>query len=147
MRKLVALCCFALSSCLAVATAMAIEVVGLKDFKELHGRYAPGGDCQRQPQILVDAGGMTFEVGGTKERVTKLEYAASYGGNFYEGISQWFFPFGPEGDWPVIMTFNAGEKPGDLSIEGHGEGWQGGPPLTPRNKALVEGSVYRECGG
>jgi len=147
MRNPVALFSFALSACLAAGTATAIETEGLEHFKDLYGRYAPAGDCKRQPQILVDAGGMTFEVGGAKERVTRMEYAASYGGNFYEGISQWFFPFGKEGDWPILMTFNAGEKKGELGIEGHGEGWPGGPPFTPHNKALVDGAPYRRCKG
>ncbi len=43
------------------------------------------------------------------------------------------------------MTFNAGEQPGALLIEPHDEGWAGGPPLNPMNKALVDGSPYARC--
>jgi len=125
--------------------AGAIETEGLKGFEALHGRYAPAGDCSRQPQVLVDAAGFTFEVDGAKEQATRIEYAASYGGNYYEGITQWFFPFKNANGWPVIMAFNAGEKPGALTIEPNDEGWKGGPPLSARYQALVKGSPYARC--
>lgn len=135
----------ALATIATISAANAVEIDGMKDFAPLFGRYAPAGNCQRQPQIVVDATGMIFEVAGKKERVVHLEYAASYGGNFYEGVSQWFFPFGRDGNYPVLMTFNADEKAGVLTIAPQDEGWQGGPPLGPRNKALVDGSPYRRC--
>ena len=116
----------------------AVEITGMKDFPNLHGRYAPGGDCRRQPRIAI-------ETEGGSDRVARLEYAASYGGNFYEGDSQWFFPFGREGAYPVLMTFNADEKPGVLTVTPHDEGYAGGPPLSPRNRALVAGSPYLRC--
>ncbi|GAB2507824.1 hypothetical protein GCM10027084_23380 [Pseudoxanthomonas sangjuensis] len=134
-----------LATIAAISTANAVEIDDLKDFAPLFGRYAPAGNCQRQPQVVVDANGMTFEVAGKKDRVVRLEYAASYGGNFYQGISQWFFPFGSDGNYPILMTFNADETAGVLAITPHDEGWQGGPPLGPRNKALVDGSPYRRC--
>lgn len=135
----------ALLAICALPQAQAVEIDGMKDFVPLHGRYAPGGDCQRQPRIVVDAAGIAFEVAGKTDRVTHLEFAASYGGNFYEGSSQWFFPFGRDGNYPVLMTFNADEKAGVLTIEGHDEGWKGGPALTARNQALVSGSPYLRC--
>nr|WP_295375674.1 hypothetical protein [Pseudoxanthomonas sp.] len=123
----------------------AVEITGMSDFPTLLGRYAPGGDCHRQPRIVIDAAGMGFEVEGRNERVARLEYAASYGGNFYEGSSQWFFPFGRDGAYPVLMTFNADEKAGVLTVTPHDEGFAGGPPLSPRNRALVAGSPYLRC--
>lgn len=133
----------------ACSQALAVEINDMKDFSDLHGRYAPAGDCKRQPQIVVDAGGMTFEVAGTKARVTNPEFAASFFGGAsdnYEGISRVFFPFRNDQDsYPIIMMFNADEKKGILTIDGHEEGWKGGPPFTPRNKALVAGSPYARC--
>ena len=123
----------------------AIEVDGLRDFAALHGSYAPGGDCTKSPRIVVDATGFTFEVNGAKEQATRVEYAASFGGNAYQGITEWFMPFRSANGWPVIMAFNAGEKPGTLTIDPHDEGWQGGPPLSARNAALVKGSPYAKC--
>jgi hypothetical protein len=125
--------------------AGAIEVEGLKDFAALHGSYAPSGDCTKSPRIVVDAAGFSFEVNGQKEQATRVEYAASYGGNAYEGITQWFMPFSSANGWPVLMAFNAGEKPGVLTIEPHDEGWKGGPPLSARNAALVKASPYAKC--
>ncbi|MCL6710823.1 hypothetical protein M8R20_27885 [Pseudomonas sp. R2.Fl] len=145
MRASLSSCWLLLLSVAWIPAAHAVEITGMKDFPNLQGRYAPGGDCQRQPRIAIDAGGMAFEVEGRSERVARLEYAASYGGNFYEGSSQWFFPFGREGAYPVLMTFNADEKPGVLTVTPHDEGYAGGPPLSSRNRALVAGSPYLRC--
>ena len=129
--------------------ASAVEVHGLKGFEDLYGRYAPAGDCRRQPQLVVDAGGMTFEVAGASTRVTNPEFAASFfgGASNYEGITRVFFPFrnSSQDGYPIVMMFNADEKKGVLAIDGHDEGWKGGPPLAPRNKALVSGSPYARC--
>ena len=130
--------------------AGAVEINDMKGFEDLYGRYAPAGDCKRQPQVVVDAGGMTFEIAKARTRVTNPEFAASYFGGAsdnYEGISRVFFPFrnSSQDGYPIIMMFNADEKKGVMTIEGHDEGWKGGPPLTPRNKALVSGSPYSRC--
>ncbi len=130
---------------LASAAVQAVEIHGMRDFPALHGRYAPHGDCRRGPRFEIDASGIRFDVDGKREPVTTLEHAASYGGDFYEGTSLWFFPFGRDGSYPVLMTFNADEKPGVVTIEPHGEGGNGGPALSPRNRALVEGSPYARC--
>ncbi len=131
---------------MAMATlASAVEVDGLVGFEDLFGRYAPGGNCGKQPQILVDSGGITLEVIGVVEKVSNPEFAASYGGPAYNGISKWFFPVRIASGYAVLMTFNANEQKGVLLIEGHDEGWAGGPPLSPYNKALVQGSPYARC--
>ncbi|NDK37368.1 hypothetical protein DT603_00720 [Pseudoxanthomonas gei] len=134
-------------ACLQV---QAVEISDMKDFSDLHGRYAPAGDCKRQPRIVIDAGGMTFEVATARTRVTNPEFAASFFGgasDSYEGISRVFFPFrNKQADgYPIIMMFNADEKKGILTVAGQDEGWKGGPPLTPLNKALVAGSPYSRC--
>ncbi|MET0656311.1 MAG: hypothetical protein ABWY94_12135 [Pseudoxanthomonas sp.] len=129
--------------------ARAVEINDMKGFEDLYGRYAPKGDCKRRPQIVVDAGGMTFEVAAEKTRVTDPEFAASYfsgAGDNYDGISRVFFPFRPKPDYyPIMMAFNADEQKGVLAITGHEEGWKGGPALSPRNQALVSGSPYSRC--
>ena len=125
--------------------ASAVEVSNLAGLEELFGRYAPGGDCKRQPQILVELSGMTFEIPGATLKVTDAEYAASYGPSDYQGISKWFFPFRITDGYPILMTFNASEKRGVLLIDPQDEGYKGGPPLSPRNKALVAGSPYSRC--
>ena len=44
-----------------------------------------------------------------------------------------------------MMTFNDEEKPGRLTVTGHDEGYRGGPKLSPRNQALLDGSPYQRC--
>jgi hypothetical protein len=138
----------ALAACLlasAAGAARAIEVQNLEGLEDIFGRYAPGGDCAREPRITVERSGLTFEGAGPTEKVTNPEYAASYGGNFYEGISKWIFPFRSGGGYPILMSFNADEKKGALTITPHDEGFQGGPKLSPRNQKLVSGSPYALC--
>jgi len=135
-----------LCAALAVSGAAgAVEVHDLKGLEDIFGRYAPGGDCKRQPQILVDVSGLTFEGAGATEKATNPEWAVGYGGEGYEGPARWIFPFrnGPD-SYPILMTFNDG-KPGGLTITGHEEGYAGGPPFTPRNATLVKGSPYAKC--
>lgn len=129
---------------LAAPFASAIEVPDLQHMSEHFGRYAPAGDCQRQPQIVVARTGLSFENGDARHKVARIDYAASYGGNFYEGISQWLFPlYGNER--PFLMTFNAEEQRGLLTLTPHDRGWQGGPPFSARHQALVDASPYRMC--
>ena len=125
--------------------AQAVEVTDLKGLEDIYGRYAPAGDCKRQPRIVVDVTGLTFEVDGKTQKATKVEYAASYGPQDYAGIMKVIFPFTSANGWPIIMTFNADEKPGALGIEGHDEGYQGGPALNPFHEALVSASPYGRC--
>ncbi len=130
---------------MAATAAMAVEVSDLAGLEDLFGRYAPAGDCKRQPQILVELKGLTFEVGGASETVTNPEYAAAYGAHDYDGISKWIFPFRLADGYSILMTFNANEEKGVLHVDPQDEGWKGGPPLSPRNKALVDGSPYARC--
>lgn len=117
----------------------AVEITGMGDFVALQGRYGPGGDCGKSPRFEVTAAGIRFEAAGKSEQVTTLEFAASYGGRDYQGTSQWFFPFGRDGNYPVLMTFNADEKPGVVTIDANE------PSLGARDKALVAGSPYARC--
>jgi hypothetical protein len=129
----------------ATGAARAVTVENLEGLEEQFGRWAPGGDCSRQPRITVERAGMAFEVAGKSEQVTRMEWAVSYGGNAYQGISQWLFPFGSAGSYPILMTFNEGEKRGVLAITPHDQGTPGGPPLGARERALVDGSPYAKC--
>jgi len=125
--------------------AGSVELTDLKGFERLFGRYGPSGDCAKQPRISVDTRGFTFETGGKPELVTNAEYAASYGAADYQGKSIWFFPFRLADGYSILMTFNDDEVDGRLTIAAHDEGYPGGPPLSPRNAALVKGSPYQKC--
>lgn len=130
---------------LATDAATAVEVNDLKGWDPLFGRYAPGGDCAREPRVVVDATGIAVEFKGVTEKSTKLEHAVSFGGPDYQGKSQWFFPFTSAHGWPVMMTFNAEEKEGVLTVEPHDAGYAGGPKLSARHQALVAASPYKKC--
>ncbi|MGZ5134937.1 MAG: hypothetical protein ACXWCG_07300 [Flavitalea sp.] len=130
---------------MVTGTVHAIQVNNLGDFKPLYGRYAPAGNCKKKPQIVVDRSGFSFEVAGKSEKATQPEYAASYGGNFYEGISLWFFPyFDPDKDRPLLLTFNAGEEKGVLTVDTE-YNYPGGPKLDAKYQALIDSSPYRVC--
>ena len=131
----------------AGTTAMAVELQGLKGYQldTIYGRYAPGGDCKRQPQVVADATGLTFEVGGKSEKVTNPEQAMDFNGPDYQGSDIWIFPFRLKDGYSILMTFNSGSKNGTLVIAPQDEGYPGGPKLSPRNQALVSGSPYARC--
>jgi hypothetical protein len=141
MRRLVAIALLAL---VPAQQASAITVTNLRNvhLDALFGRYAPGGDCKREPRITVDATGFTFTNGGRTVHPARFEHAVSYGPHDYAGISSWFFPFMKNDDdfGPVLMTFNANEKRGLLMIENERAG--AGNPLYV---ALAKGSPYRKC--
>lgn len=131
----------------AGTTAMAVELQGLKGYQldTIYGRYAPGGDCKRQPQVVADATGLTFEVGGKSEKVTNPEQAMEFNGPDYQGSDIWIFPFRLKDGYSILMTFNPDSKKGALVIAPQDEGYPGGPKLSPRNQALVSGSPYARC--
>lgn len=135
-----------MAASLTAGAAGAVEIGDMKGFEALFGRYAPGGDCAREPRVAVDATGIAVELKGATEKATRIEYAASYGGPEYQGSVQWFFPFRSASGYPVIMAFDPDAGTGLLTVEPHDEGWQGGPPLSARNAALVKGSPYARCG-
>ena len=69
----------------AASRGHAVEVRDLEGFEALFGRYAPAGDCRREPRIIVDATGFTFDGSGRKVKRTSFEYAASFGPHDYAG--------------------------------------------------------------
>jgi len=125
--------------------AHAVELDGLKGLEGIFGRYAPGGDCKRQPQVVADVTGLTFEVGSKPEKVTNPEQMLNYLGPDYQGPDLWLFPFRLNDGYAILMTFNENAQPGTMTIVPYDEGYPGGPKLSPRNQALVSGSPYKRC--
>ena len=141
----VLLAVFSLVALGAGCAAQAVELNGLKGLEGIFGRYAPGGDCKRQPQVVADASGLSFEVGGKQEKVTNPEQALGFAGPDYDGPGVWLFPFRLGDGYAILMSFNDGPQTGTLTIAPQDEGYPGGPKLSPRNQALVSGSPYRLC--
>ncbi|MEL1263628.1 hypothetical protein [Pseudoxanthomonas putridarboris] len=124
--------------------AQAIEVENLDGFEEHFDRYAPGGDCSRQPQVVVGRDGFAFEGGPALPKATRPEYAASFMGNFYEGISLAFFPY-PAEPRPFLLRLNADEKKGVMKIEVYDFDYAGGPKLPDKYRPYIAGSPYLKC--
>ena len=110
----------------------------------IYGTYAPRGDCTREPRITVDDSGLAYMLGGKATRSGKVEYALTYGGQEYTGISQWIFPFPVSDDdfGRVLMTFNANEKAGALLVD---PDLGPGQSLNVLQAALVKASPFARC--
>ena len=136
----------ALAACLLLycGPSAAIEVDNLGAFEQHFGRYAPGGDCTKQPQITIDRAGFAFTGGPDLPKATRPDYAASFMGNFYEGSSLFFFPY-PEQPRPFLLTLNADETPGVVKLEVFDHDYPGGPRLPDKYRPYIAGSPYGRC--
>jgi len=128
----------------AGGSADAIEVQNLDGFESYFGRYAPGGDCTKQPQVVIDREGFSFTGGPALPKATRPDYAASYMGNFYQGIGHWFFPYTAE-PRPYVLTIDADETPGKLTLEVFEFDYRGGPTLPDRYRPYIAASPYAKC--
>ncbi len=135
---------FCLTWVLSTLQARATGLPNLDQFVENHGNYAPGGDCNIYPSIMVDGNGLSVENGEARYKFERFHHAANFGGRDYSGISVWLMPlYGIER--PLLLTFNSGEQPGVVTVEPYDRGWPGGPPLSARHQRLVDASPYRKC--
>lgn len=107
-----------------LAAAGSVGAVTLDDlsdpgFRKFDGTYAPGGNCSRMPQVAITASGITFTSVRGSEHTTSIEYALSFFGPDYQGISIALFPFPKGEDNPghILMYVNADEVPGRLTLE------------------------------
>ena len=131
----------------AIAPAGAVTLENLEHFKSLYGRYGPGGDCSKYPQVVIDAAGFALDHGqGKVERANRPEYSASFFGPEYEGITGAFWPYWNDaGGNPFVVFTDYDEKPGALVVEPHDFGWRGGPPMPARYQPWLQGSPYARC--
>ncbi len=131
----------------AIAPAGAVTLENLEHFKSLYGRYGPGGDCSKYPQVVIDAAGFALDHGqGKVERANRPEYSASFFGPEYEGITGAFWPYWNDaGGNPFVVFTDYDEKPGALVVEPHDFGWKGGPPMPARYQPWLQGSPYARC--
>lgn len=126
------------------AGALTLEHLKGAQLEGIYGTYAPHGDCTREPRITVDDSGFAYLLGGKATHGGKVEYALTYGGPEYTGISQWIFPFPVSDDdfGRVLMTFNADEKRGALQVE---PDLGPGQSLNALQAALVKASPFARC--
>ena len=130
-----------------IGSAGAVTLEDMKGFETLYGRYGPGGDCAKYPQVVIDAAGFVLDRGqGRVERASRPEYSASFFGPEYAGISAAFWPYWNDaGGNPFVVFTNHDEKPGALVVEPHDFGWKGGPPMPARFQPWLDGSPYARC--
>jgi hypothetical protein len=127
------------------ATAVTLDNLKDSQLDDIYGTYAPGGDCKREPRIIVDDSGLAFANAGKTTHGTGIEYALSYGGPEYAGISRWIFPFPVDDNdfGRVLLTFNPEEKRVTLGAESD---LGPGQSLSALQAALVKASPYTRCG-
>lgn len=140
---------FAIILPVALAMAQAAGAVAIADLKDIHGSYAPGGDCSRQPQVRVDRSGVHAETPAGKAGPLPVQVSLTYiGGASYDGIQNWVLVKMGRDRWgdvgtPVLMTFNHAEKPGHLLVERLDDVAGGIPaPLA----AVARAGTFRRCG-
>lgn len=145
------------SQCLLTAAAVALllsgqasalPINGLKGhgLETIYGSYAPRGNCAAEPRVTIDNKGFTFRANGRTVIASKVEYAVSYMGQSYEGITSVFFPFPRSDDdfGSLVMTVNDGEKRGVITFETNvGRGQR----ADPFHAALSAASPFTLCKG
>src|SRR3546814_10923491 len=90
-------CIIAATLALAFAVpSAAVEVDNLDAFQQHFGRYAPGGDCGKQPQLVVSPSGFAFEGGTALPAATRPHYIASFMCHLYAAITEFFLPYPPQ---------------------------------------------------
>ena len=128
--------------------AGAVTLTSLKgmDLEGSYGSYAPRGDCSRGASLEINETGFTFKASGQTVKSTRFEYAASFLGPTYEGVSAVFFPFPVNANdfGRVILTVNDDEKRGVVRLEAD---VAPGQRLDPFKSALVSQSPLLLCKG
>lgn len=130
----------------ANASALALTTLRNQGLESIYGSYAPRGDCTLEHRIVIDETGFSFHANGQTRQSHKFEHALTFMGASYEGIAQVFFPFpAGAGDFgPLIMTVNAGEKPGVIRLDSD---LPPGRKPDPFHGALIRASPYQLCTG
>ena len=131
---------------LAVAQALPLSNLEGQGLDHIFGSYAPGGDCSKEPRVVIDQNGMLFRAKGREVKPQRVEYALTFMGPSYEGITAVFFPFPvSKNDYGrVIMFVNDGEKPGVIRFDPDLP--PGGRP-DPFHAAFTNGGLFTLCKG
>lgn len=132
--------------CAAIAQALPLSNLEGQGVDHLFGSYAPGGDCSEEPRVVIDQNGMQFHAKGRAVKPQRVEYALTYMGPSYEGITAVFFPFPVSNNdfGRVIMFVNDDEKPGVIRFDADLP--PGGRP-DPFHAAFTNGGLFTLCKG
>ena len=127
---------------LAVLVGWCGPVGAMEVPKDLAGRYAPRGDCTREPRLTVDTQGILVQYGGKQSKLAPVDVCLSCaGGVRYQGIEVQIGPQTNGGPQPFVFRFNANEKRGTVIIEKLDK------KVPPIVTTMVAGSPYLRCRG
>ena len=108
-------------SVLASANCHALPLSDLKGqgVDHIFGSYALGGDCSKEPRVVIDQNGMLFRANDREVRPQRIEHSLTFLGPSYEGITAVFFPFPVSSNdyGRVIMFVNDDEKRGVIRFD------------------------------
>jgi hypothetical protein len=135
-------------SAFAIVAAQALPLSNLygQGVDHIFGSYAPGGDCSKEPRVVIDRNGMLFRANGREVRPGRVEYALTFLGPSYDGITAVFFPFPVSSNdyGRVIMFVNDDEKPGVIRFDADLP--PGGRP-DPFHAAFTNAGIFTLCKG
>jgi hypothetical protein len=135
-------------SAFSIVAAQALPLSKLEDqgVDHIFGSYAPGGDCSKEPRVVIDQNGMLFRANGRAVKPQRVEYALTFMGPSYDGITAVFFPFPVSNNdyGRVIMFVNDDEKPGVIRFDADLP--PGGRP-DPFHAAFINGGLFTLCKG
>ncbi|WP_339689138.1 hypothetical protein [uncultured Parasphingorhabdus sp.] len=133
---------------LAAASAQAVPLTSFKDkgINHIFGSYAPIGDCSKEPRVTLSETGMTFRANGRELKPPRVEYALTFMGQSYDGITAVFFPFPANSNdfGRVVMFVNDNEKRGVIRFDADL------PPSQrpdPFHAAFTGGGLFTLCNG
>lgn len=119
---------------------------------DVYGTYAPGGDCAKQPRIIVNKAGIHLDTAaGRRGPLPTMVSYTFVGGARYNGIQVWaLVKHGGKNRWgddntPVILTFNAGEKRGALTAERENPGKERPVALDGPLTSVAQTARFRLC--
>ncbi|BAK65174.1 hypothetical protein SLG_04990 [Sphingobium sp. SYK-6] len=137
-----------IAALLISGSAQAVTLNGLTRgaFGEIYGSYAPRGECASGPSVTIDDKGFTFRATGRTVTQHRVEYAASFMGPTYDGITSVFFPFPVSANdfGRLIMFVNDDEKRGVIRFDADlGPGQR----ADPFQAAFTSASPFQLCKG
>lgn len=119
---------------------------------DVYGNYAPGGDCAKQPRIIVNKAGVHLDTATGKRGPLPIMVSYTFvGGARYGGIQIWaLVKHGGKNRWgddntPLILTFNADERRGELTAEREHPGKERPVALDGPLKSVAQTGRFRLC--
>lgn len=133
-------------------TSISLQTMATDLLSEVYGNYAPGGDCTKQPRIIVNKTGIHLDTPAGKRGPLPIYVSLTWiGGASYSGIQTWALVkhggkdhYGDDNQ-PVVLTFNANEEHGALTAEHTGSGTEHPVALDGPLTSIVQTARFHLC--